>query len=103
MNVQMSLESLQTKIILAQSTEAVEYTDYPPNECPGYDTKQSDGELPVMVELWGMQSTPLLPLLPSPLWPGVIAPDWVLSMNQIELNCVLFEMERFLSLKMYLR
>ena len=30
-----------------------------PNECPVDDTKQSDGEAPVM--LWGMQSTPLLP------------------------------------------
>ena len=40
----------------------------PPNECPGYDTKQSDGEVPVMLGLWGMQSTPSLPLLPSPLW-----------------------------------
>ena len=28
---------------------------------------------------------PLLPLLPSPLWPGVVAPDSVLSMGQIEL------------------
>ena len=32
-----------------------------PNECPGYDTKQSDGEIPVMLELWGMRSTPSLP------------------------------------------
>ena len=36
-----------------------------------------------------MQSTPLLPSLPYPLWPGVVAPDRVLSMGQIELNCVL--------------
>ena len=28
-----------------------------------------------MLEVWGMQSTPLLPLLPGPLWPGVVAPD----------------------------
>ena len=47
----------------------------PPNECPGYDTKQSDGEVPAMLELWGMRSTPSLPSLPSPLWPGVVAPD----------------------------
>ena len=26
----------------------------PPHECPGYDTKQSDGEVPAMLELWGM-------------------------------------------------
>ena len=32
-------------------------------------------EVPVMLELWGMQSTPLLPTLPGPLWPGVIVPD----------------------------
>ena len=24
-----------------------------PNECPGYDTKQSDGEVPATLELWG--------------------------------------------------
>ena len=47
----------------------------PPNECPGYDTKQSDGEVPVMLGLWGMWSTTLLPLLPGPLWPGMVAPD----------------------------
>ena len=28
-----------------------------------------------MLELWGMRSTPSLPLLPGPLWPGVVAPD----------------------------
>ena len=57
-----------------QSAGAVEYTDCtsaegldPPNECPGYDTKQSDGEVPAVLEFWGMRSTPSLPLLPSPL------------------------------------
>ena len=47
----------------------------PPNEYPGYDTKQSDGKVPVMLELWGMQSTPSLPLLPGPLWSGMVSPD----------------------------
>ena len=42
-----------------------------------------------MLELWGMQSISSLPSLPGPLWPGVVAPDRVLSMGQIELNCVL--------------
>ena len=42
----------------------------PPNECPGYDTKQSDVEVPAMLELWGMQSTPSYPLLPGPLSMG---------------------------------
>ena len=51
------------------------------NECPRYDTKQSDGEVPVMLELWGMRSTPSLPLLPGQLWPGVVAPDRALSMG----------------------
>ena len=60
----------------------------PPHEWAGYDTKQSVGEVPVMLELWGMQSTPSLSLLPSSLWPGVVAPDRVLSIGQIELNCV---------------
>ena len=38
-----------------------------PNECHGYDTKQSDGDIPVMLGLWGMRSTTSLPLLPGPL------------------------------------
>ena len=69
---------------------AVEYTDCtsaegqdppPINECPGYDTKQSDGEVPVKLGLWGMWSTPSLPLLPGPLWPGMVVPDRALSMG----------------------
>ena len=66
-----------------QSAGPVEYTDCtlqtgkitPPQECPGYDTKQSEGEVPLRLELWGMQSTPLLLLLPRPLRAGVEAPD----------------------------
>ena len=50
-----------------------------------YDTKQSDDEVPVMLELWGMRSTPSFLSLSYPLWPGVIEIDWVLSMGQIEL------------------
>ena len=61
----------------AQSAGAVEYTDC----TSGYDTKQSDGEVLVMLKLWGMQSTPLLPSLPCPLWPGVVAPDRALSIG----------------------
>ena len=53
----------------------------PPNEFLGYDTKQSDGEVPVIMGLWGMRSTPSLPLLPGPLWPGMVAPDRALSMG----------------------
>ena len=60
-----------------------------PNKCHGYDIKQSDGEVPLMLELWGMQSTPLLPSLPGPLRPGVAALDRVISIGQTELNCVL--------------
>ena len=56
------------------------------NKCPGYGTKQSDAEVPAMQAVWGMRSTPSLPSLPDPLWPGVVAPDRLLSMGQIELN-----------------
>ena len=60
---------------------------YSPNECQGYDTKQSDDEAPIMLELWGMRCTTLLPIYP--LRPGVVAPDKVLSKGQIKLNSVL--------------
>ena len=39
----------------------------PPHECPRYDTKPSDGEVPVMLELWGIWSIPLLLSFPGPL------------------------------------
>ena len=38
-----------------------------------------------------MPSTPSLPSIPGLLWPGVVKPDWVLSMGGIELNCVLMQ------------
>ena len=59
------------------------YIRPPPNECPGYDIKQSDGEASAL-ELSEMRSISSLPLLPGPLCPGVVAPDRVLSMGQIE-------------------
>ena len=56
-----------------------------PRGCPGFDTKQADGEALVMLELWGVRSTPSLPSLPGPLWLAVVAPDRVLRMDQIKL------------------
>ena len=59
----------------------------PTNECPAYNSKQSDGEAPVMQKLWGRQSTPSLPSLPGSIWPGVVASDRVQSMdNRIKLS-----------------
>ena len=65
---------------------AVEYTDCttaawldPSNESPGYETKQSNGENPVMLGLRGMGSTPSFPMLPGPLRSGMVAPDMALS------------------------
>ena len=76
-------------VCIAQSAGAVEYTnctsaegyDPTPNECPEYVTKQSDGKVPAVLQLWGMRNTPSLPSLPGPLWPGVVAPDRALSMG----------------------
>ena len=81
----------------AHSTGTVEYTDCfsaegktPPQRVSWiYNSKQSDCEASVMVELWGMRNTPSLPSFPGPLCPRVVAPDKVLYMDQIERNCVL--------------
>ena len=54
---------------LAQSAGYGEYSDFicravrNPNESPRYDTKQSDGEALIMLELWEMWCTSSLPLL----------------------------------------
>ena len=42
-----------------------------------------------MLELWGMQSTLSLLSVPVSLWSGIVAPDRILSMGRIKLNCVL--------------
>ena len=83
-------------ILVTQSADATECTDCifaeewdSPNECPRYDTKRSDGEVPVMQELWETQSTSSMPSLPGLLWLGVVATDRVLSTAQIEQNPVL--------------
>ena len=78
--------------LTTQSAGPVEYTDsisagvwLPPYGCPWYDTKQSNVDAPVMLELWGMWNTPSLPSFPGQLWPRVVAPGRVPSMGQIEL------------------
>ena len=51
---------------LAQYTGMVQYIDFfsaegkTPNVFPSYDPKQSDCKVSVMLELWGIQSTPTL-------------------------------------------
>ena len=79
----MMMMMISSQTSFGQSAGAVEYTDCfsaesknpLPNECPRYDTKQSDGEVQAML------STPSLPSLLGPLWPRVVAPDRALSMG----------------------
>ena len=77
---------------MTQLNGAAEYSDCfsaeglpPVHDSPDYDTKQSDGESPVMLELWEMRSTLSLPSLTVPLNPRLVAIDRVLSLGQIEL------------------
>ena len=85
------------RLLFAQSVEAVEsHRLYlcrgvrpPSDECPAYDAKQSNGTVPVILELWRIRSAPSLPSLPGPLWSGVVVPDRSLSIGQIGLNYVL--------------
>ena len=61
----------------AQSSGGVEYTSSISVErFSGYNIKESESEIVVMLELWEMRSAPSLPLL--------LSPDRVLSMGQIE-------------------
>ena len=46
------------------SSEFPQPSQYTPNECPGYDTKQSDWEAP-FVELWEMWSNPFIVIAPK--------------------------------------
>ena len=57
-------------------------------------------EIIVMLELWGICSTPSLPSLPGPLWPGVTAPYRVLFMAQIELFDIYTEYKQMSNAKL---
>ena len=60
-----------------ENTPTADEQDQPPPllyKCPVYNTKQSDGESPVL-KLWGMWNTLSLLLLPGPQWHGVVASD----------------------------
>ena len=81
---------------LAQSAVAIEYTHCisaevktHPNKCPVYDTKQSHGKVPVMLEICGIWSTSSLASCPDPHWPAVVAPDSALSLGWIEVTAYL--------------
>ena len=65
--------------LLNTPTAPLQRGNTPHNGCPAYDTKQSEGDVQVILELWGMRSTPSS--LPGRLWPGVVAPDRFLSMG----------------------
>ena len=70
---------------LKNTPTTLQHRGKPPTMSVLFMTKQFDGEASLMLELWGMQSTSSLFLLPGLLWSGEVAPDRVLSMGQIEL------------------
>ena len=83
--IYMYKENLVSNNPLALSARTAKSTDCfsaggktPPQWVSWTAVKQS-----VMLELWRMlRSTLLLPFLPGPLWPGVVAPDRDPSMGQ---------------------
>ena len=52
-------------LMTAQLAGAIEHTERPLKESPGYDTQQSDGEVSVILELWGMRSTYFIAIAPK--------------------------------------
>ena len=102
---------LTLTLCIAQSIETVEHIDClsaegsdPPMSVLIYDTKQSDGQVPAMRELWEMRSAPSLPLIPGPLWPGMVAPDrtncilmlnWIVWIRTVWLNGIVWNRNVF--------
>ena len=80
--------------LIAQSAGYVEHIDFisadrwDPQRMSWYDIKQSDGQVLLMLDIWGMQGNPSLSSLPGSLWFGVVVPDSFLSLGQIELNSI---------------
>ena len=55
----------------------------PSNECPVYDTKQSDGDVPVMLDFWGIRNTEYPSIA---IATHAVASDRVLCMCHIEIE-----------------
>ena len=78
---------INNKTQFAQSAGAVEYTLAGPLQrektplTSVLDMTLNNQMVRFQLELWGMRSTPSLPLLPGRLWPGVVAPDRALSLG----------------------
>ena len=63
------------------------------NECPGYETKQSDGEVgPWGLGALGNTEHPLIAIAPRSLWLGVVAPIYGLNRTNgiLMLNCIVW-------------
>ena len=60
------------------------------NECPGYDTKQSDGEVPVLLGLWEMWSTLHSHCSKSTLAPNssILMLNWIVWIRTVWLNWI---------------
>ena len=56
-----------------------------PNKCPWYGIKQTDAEVRAL-KIWEIWSTASLQLLPDSLFLEEVAPNMVLSVDQMELS-----------------
>ena len=75
-------DSLPTRLgLLNTPTAPLQRGKIPPNVCSIYDTKESDGEVLVRLDVFRMQRTLSSSLLPGPFWSGLVAPDRALSMG----------------------
>ena len=92
-----------SKFFVAQFAGVVEYTDPAPNECPGYDSKQSDGEVPVTLGFLGNTEHPFIAIAPKSTlarrgstWKGpiygldrtnsILLLNWIVWLNWIAWN-----------------
>ena len=51
----------------------------------GYENKTTSESKALVIRIWGVWGAPSLLLVPCPLWPEVVVPKRVLSMEKIDL------------------
>ena len=64
MKLHIPVNQCSFKYTFAQSPTSLQRGKTLANKCPGYDIKQSDGEVPVILKLSGMWSTPFIAIAP---------------------------------------
>ena len=85
--------------VIARLEYELAYYDSAVHRFNHYTTRTPYGRAPIMMELWEMHNIPVLPSLPDPLCPRVVASIGQTKLNEVVMLTELFKIELFIRIK----